>query len=135
MLIRAREGADELAQHAGHIGAHDVLRHAEADPALERFMHHPVPGLVIELHHAAAIAEELLALACQAHAAAMPLHQRLVERRLQALQLHRDGRLGEVQTLGGAGHAAQLGDGHKGPQRRNIEIPGTVTGHQGSLWE
>jgi len=59
-------------------------------------MHHPVPGLIIELHHAAAIAEELLALACQANAAAMPLHQRLVEHCLQAFQLHRDGGLGEV---------------------------------------
>ena len=77
-------------------------------------MHHPVLSLVIQLHHAAAIAGKLFALACQARAATVPLHQRLVEGRLKAFQLHRNGGLGQVQTLGGADHATQLGDSHKG---------------------
>ena len=102
----------------------DVMRHADADLALERGVGQAQQRLVVQVDHAAGVLGQQFPLGRQRQLALHTVEKRRSKAFLKPLDLHRDRRLGEVEKPGGAGDAPHFRDGDKRAQRGEVEIAG-----------
>lgn len=112
----------QTAQHGRQQRFPKILLQAQPDPA---FQFHPAQGdgrLVVQLDHAARIAEQDFAGIGQRQAPARLAKQRHAGLLFQFLQLRTDGRRGAAHFTGRARKAAQLDAGHIAAQKSDIEI-------------
>ena len=125
----ARIGGLEMAQHLRDMGIDDVVRDHDHDLALVFDMHEPRDRLVVECDNPSRIAQKLLARGRQLHPAPRPVEQRFAQNLFQPLDLHRHGRLRQVQHMCGTGDAAEIGNGDQGAQGGKVEVSPHITIH------
>ena len=121
--VHARVLLVEARQQLGH----EVLGGADqADgqqPVLQPLQpRHGVVGILQRRQQPARMHQEVLAGGRQRQLAALAVEQRQPDLRLQLLDLHRHGRRRQMQRLGGARHAAVLGDLGKDPKLAEADV-------------
>ena len=128
--LDTRVGARETRHDFGQEAVGIVVGHADADHAFERPVVEGGQRLAVQVHHAARIGKQPLALLGQPVRAAVLLEQRLADPLLQPAHLHGNRRLRAVHLVGRAGEAARVGDGDEGLQLVEVERRGhAVTYH------
>ena len=122
--LDARIGAREPRHDFGQIAVCVIVRHAEPHAPAELRIRKGGQRLDVELDDAARVIEQPLAVLGELRGAAIAREDGPVEPFLQALHLHRHGRLGLVHEVGRLGETAGLGDGDEGAQLVDVDERG-----------
>jgi hypothetical protein len=109
--------AGEAGEHLRHRPGHDILRHADADRGRAGRIREHALRLMLKRQDPPRIAQQALARCRRLDRAGDAIDQRDPDGILQPGELLADGRLRHVQSFGGLGEAAGIGDGDEGAEK------------------
>jgi hypothetical protein len=122
----AREVGVEPLKHLRNRGIDDVMGHAQRDLAGVIGRGQPPQNLVVQVQETPCVAQHLLPRPGERQPPRAAVEQRHADAFLQPLELHRHGRLREVQEPRRLGHAAGIHDGDEGTHSGQVEIAGHI---------
>ncbi|ABA47803.1 hypothetical protein BURPS1710b_1156 [Burkholderia pseudomallei 1710b] len=118
---RARMQPAERVQHLRQPRAGEILRRADAQPAMQRRAAQPRTRLALHLDDVARVRIERLARLREFDAPRRAGEQHRARRLLEPLDVPADGRRREREPFGGGREAAAVGDFEKGAQQHDVE--------------